>query len=168
MQEGLFAKALGVSEPWFVSGLEFDEKERRLTIRLDFRRGARFGHERAEGVHPVHDTQIKRYRHLNFFQHECLLEARVPRVRLPDDRVALVKPPWAGRLSGFTLLFEALILAMCREMPFAAVSRLTGASWHCVRAICARYVALGWTRTTSPGCATLPSTRPPAPRATST
>ena len=26
-----------------------------------------------EGVHPVHDTQPKRLRHLNFFQHECYL-----------------------------------------------------------------------------------------------
>ena len=142
MQEELFARALGVSEPWFVSGLDFDEAGRRLTIRLDFRRGARFAQPDDDGVHPVHDTQIKRYRHLNFFEHECLLEARVPRVRLPDDRVALVKPPWAGKLSGFTLLFEALILAMCREMPFAAVARLTGTSWHRVRAICARYVEL--------------------------
>jgi hypothetical protein len=32
----------------------------------------------------VHDTQIKGLRHLNFFQHECHLEVRVPRVRLPD------------------------------------------------------------------------------------
>ena len=140
MREGLFAKALGIAEPWFVAGLDFDEAERRLTIRLDFRRGTRFSREGHDGAHPVHDTQIKRYRHLNFFQHECLLEARVPRVRLPDDRVALVKPPWAGRLSGFTLLFEALILTLCREMPFAAAARLTGVSWHRVRAICARYV----------------------------
>lgn len=146
MQEGLFARALGVSEPWLVSGVEFDEGERRLTIRLDFRRGARFPHEGHDGVHPVHDTRIKRYRHLNFFQHECLLEARVPRVKLPDGRVALVAPPWAGKLSGFTLLFEALILALCREMTFAAVARLTGASWHQVRAICACYVELALER----------------------
>ena len=64
----------------------------------------------------------------------------MPRVRLPDERVALVSPPWAGRLSGFTLLFEALILALCREMPFAAVAGLTGASWYRVHAICQRYV----------------------------
>ena len=43
---------------------------------------------------------------------------------------------------GFTLLFEALILAMCRQMPFAAVARLVGESWHRVVAICDRYVEL--------------------------
>ena len=105
--------------------LNFDEAEWRLTTRLDFRRGARFAHPDDGGAHSVHDTQIKRYRHLNFFEHECLLEAPVPRVRLSDDRVALIRPPWAGKLSGFTLLFESLILAMCREMPFSGASTST-------------------------------------------
>ena len=146
MHADLFARALGVSQPWFVDGVDFDERERQLVVRIDFRRGSRFAHAAAGGAHPVHDTRIKRYRHLNFFQHECLLEVRVPRVRLDDGRVALVKPPWAGRLSGFTLLFEALVLAMCREMPFAAVARLTGTSWHRVRAICKRYVELALDR----------------------
>ena len=49
----------------------------------------------------------------------------------------------AGRLAGFTLLFEALIMSMCREMIFAAVFRLVGLSWHQVTAICKRYDELG-------------------------
>ena len=51
-------------------------------------------------------------------------------------------PPWAGKLSGFTLLFEALVLMLCQQMPFAAVARITGESWHRVHAICTRYVDL--------------------------
>ena len=54
---------------------------------------------------------------------ECFLEVRTPRLTLPDGRVVLIERSWAGKLSGFTLLFEALILAMCRQMPFAAVAR---------------------------------------------
>src|SRR5690606_11589824 len=50
--------------------------------------------------------------------------------------------PWAGKLSGFTLLFEALVLSLCREMPFAAVARLVGESWHRVARIAERYVEL--------------------------
>ncbi|SEI26987.1 Helix-turn-helix domain of transposase family ISL3 [Paraburkholderia hospita] len=55
---------------------------------------------------------------------ECYLEVRVPRVRLPDGSVRLVEPDWVGKLDGFTLLFEALVLALCREMTFAAVARV--------------------------------------------
>lgn len=140
--EQLFEQALGVGSPWYVRETEFDAGARSLTIRVDFRAGSRFSHPEAGGEHPVHDTQTKRYRHLNFFQHECFLEVRVPRVKLPDGSVRLIEPPWAGKLSGFTLLFEALVLSLCREMPFAAVARLVGESWHRVAAIAERYVEL--------------------------
>jgi transposase len=61
-------------------------------------------------------------------------------VKLPDGRVVLVQPDWVGKLAGFTLLFEALILAMAQHATFAAVAELTGLSWHRVHAICSRYV----------------------------
>jgi transposase len=90
----------------------------------------------------VHDTVTKTYRHLNFFQHECVLEVCTPRVKLPDGSVHLVKPPFAGKLSGFTLLFEALVLMLAPQMPIAAVARTAGISEHRAWAICRRYVAL--------------------------
>jgi transposase len=142
MTNQLFEAALGIKAPWFVQSVNFDEARRQLTIGVDFVAGSRFAHADAPGEHPVHDTQIKRLRHLNFFQHECYLEVRVPRVRLPDGKVRQVEPEWVGRLDGFTLLFEALVLAMCQQMPFAAVARLVGLSWHRVHAICSRYVEL--------------------------
>ena len=140
--EQLFEAALGVSSPWYVVETRFDTAVRMLTILVDFHSGSRFSHPDAVGEHPVHDTQTKRYRHLNFFQHECYLEVRVPRVKLPDGSVRLVQPPWGGKLSGFTPLFEALVLCLCREMPLAAVARLVGESWHRVTAIAERYVEL--------------------------
>ena len=140
MTNDLFAAALGLHAPWFVQDVQFDEPKHQLTIQVDFTVGARFSVGGVAGEHPVHDTQIKRLRHLNFFQHECHLEVRTPRVRLPDGSVRLVEPGWAGRLSGFTLLFEALVLTLCREMPFATVARIVGLSWHRVHAICMHYV----------------------------
>lgn len=140
--EQLFEVALGVSSPWYVRESRFDAAARTLTVCVDFRAGSRFSHPEVAGEHPVHDTQTKRYRHLNFFQHECFLEVRVPRLKLPDGSVRLIEPPWAGKLSGFTLLFEALVLCLCREMPFAAVARLVGESWHRVARIAERYVEL--------------------------
>ena len=138
----LFEAALGIEAPWFVREVAFDAKARTLTIAVDFAPGSRFAVPGVEGAHPVHDTVAKEYRHLNFFQHECYLRVRLPRVRLPDGKVVQVEPDWAGKLSGFTLLFEALVLAFCREMPFRAVSRLTGVSVHRVMSLCERYVDL--------------------------
>ena len=142
MHDKLFAAALGIAQPWFVAGVDFDETGKVLTVAIDFAARSRFAVPGASGEHPVHDTVTKRYRHLNFFQHECVLEVRTPRVKLPDGAVRLVEPPFAGKLSGFTLLFEALVLMLCQQMPFAAAARLVGESRHRVAAICERYVNL--------------------------
>jgi transposase len=142
MHAKLFETALGITEPWRVAGVDFDAAKKVLTISVDFVAGSRFEVPGVAGAHPAHDTVAKRYRHLNFFQHECYLEVRVPRVRLPEGGIRQVEPDWAGKLAGFTLLFEALILALAREMPFAGVARIVGLSWHRVAAICKRYVDL--------------------------
>jgi len=142
MTAKLFEAALGIAEPWGVSSVEFDEKAKTLTVRIDFKPGTRFAISGHEGLHPVHDTVPKAYRHLNFFQHECILHVRTPRVKLPDGAVRLVEPAFAGRLSGFTLLFEALILMLAQQMPFAAVARIVGESAHRVTAVCECYVEL--------------------------
>ena len=145
MTAKVFEAALGIGEPWSVASVEFDEAAKVLTVLIDFKAGSRFAVSGYEGEHPVHDTVAKTYRHMNFFQHECLLQVRTPRVKLPNGSVRLVEPDFAGRLSGFTLLFEALILMLAQQMPFAAVARLVGESAHRVMAVCERYVhiALG-------------------------
>ncbi|MFP5419812.1 MAG: helix-turn-helix domain-containing protein, partial [Gammaproteobacteria bacterium] len=112
------------------------------TVLIDFKAGSRFKVSGHEGVHPVHDTVTKTYRHLNFFQHECHLQVRTPRVKLPNGSVRLVEPDFAGRLNGFTLLFEAFILMLARQMPFAAVARIVGESSHRVLAVCQKYVEM--------------------------
>jgi transposase len=142
MTQKVFEAALGIGAPWYVAGTDFDAPKRMLTIRVDFAKGSRFPVPGVAGEHAVHDTVLKRYRHLNFFQHECFLEVRVPRVKLSDGSVRQIEPPWAGKLSGFTLLFEALVLMLCQQMPFAAAARLVGATRHRVAAICERYVEM--------------------------
>ena len=78
MQNQLFEAALGIGKPWYVRGVHFDLARKVLTIGIDFVAGSRFAAPGVAGVHPVHDTQTKRLRHLNFFQHECYLEVRNP------------------------------------------------------------------------------------------
>jgi len=122
----LFTSALGISSPWCIESIDFNASDKRMDIRLSFARGSRFD---VDGVAcPVHDTIEKTWRHLNFFEHECYLKARVPRVRTPDGRTLLVMPPWAGKPGGFTLLFESLTRELCRHMPVSQAARLTGVS----------------------------------------
>ena len=125
----LFQRALGLGEPWRVVDVEFDVGGRRLDLRIDFPKGSRFCCPECgrEGL-KVHDSEEKEWRHLDFFQHEAYLTARVPRVRCPEHNVRRVKLPWARERSGFTLLFEALVMALVKEMPVAAVAELIGES----------------------------------------
>ena len=126
--ENIFEKALGVEQPWFIEQTVFETEQKRLDIWINFKRGWRFPLEEGGTDYPVHDTDEKTWRHLNFFQHECYLHVRVPRVRTDDGRTITVLPPWAGRMLGFTLLFEALLLELCRNMPVDQVARMTGVS----------------------------------------
>jgi transposase len=142
MTAKLFEAALGIAHPWFVSSVAFAEKAKTLTVLIDFKVGSHFAVSGHEGIHPVHDTVTKTYRHLNFFEHECHLQVRTPRVKLPNGSVRLVEPDFAGRLNGFTLLFEAFILMLARQMPFAGVSRIVGESPHRVLAVCQKYVEM--------------------------
>ncbi len=138
--EKIFEAALNISAPWYIAGINFEPDHKKLRIRVDFEVGTHFAVPGQSGEHPVHDTVTKTYRHLNFFQHECELDVRVPRVKCPDGSVRQVTPPWAGKLSGFTLLFEAFVLLLCREMTFSGVARVTALSVHRVMALCDRYV----------------------------
>ena len=125
----LFQRALGLQEPWQVVDVEFDAGERRLDLGIDFPKGSRFSCPECgrQGL-KVHDTEEKTWRHLDFFEHQAYLTARVPRVRCPEHGVRQVELPWARERSGFTLLFEALVMALVKEMPVAAVGELIGES----------------------------------------
>ena len=84
--------------------LIFDPARKVLIIGIDFVAGSRFAAPGVEGLHRVHDIQAKRLRHPNFFQHQCYLEVKTPRIKLPDGWVVQIEPDWFGKLSGFTLL----------------------------------------------------------------
>ena len=120
-QNQLFTLALGLSSPWKIVSVEFDPLKKRLDLLIDFAPGSKFrlgGDSKDQAEYPAYDTEWKEWRHLDFFQHECYLKARTPRITLPDGSIKTVTPPWAGRERGFTLLFEALLLQLLKCMPF--------------------------------------------------
>lgn len=132
MDEGLdvnamFGAALGLANPWQVVSVVFGREVGRLDVGLGFRRGAQFACPEpgcAETACSVHDTIEKTWRHLDFFEHRAYLSARVPRVRCREHGVRLVSVPWARPGSGFTLLFEVVMVTYAKQMPIAALARM--------------------------------------------
>ena len=124
----LFQQALGLEPPWQVERSEFNFAKRRLDIFIDFPKGATFTCPACgEKGLTAYDTQLKTWRHLNFFQHEAYLTARVPRVHCEKcGATRLVEVPWARKGSGFTLLFEAMIMMLAKAMPVRSIAEMVG------------------------------------------
>jgi len=125
-ETNIFGAALAIQTPWYVKDVQFDVDAKRLDIYIDFKRGSTFPSTKSEnsGQYKVKDTLDKTWRHLNFFEHECYLHCRTPRIDLGGNKTELISPPWAGINSGFTLLFEALVLELCAHMPVHSVCQI--------------------------------------------
>ena len=121
----LFGLALGLGAPWAVTEVRFDVRTHRLDLTVDFTEGSRFpcpvcGHAACL----VYDIRIRTWRHLNFFQYQTYLTARVPRVQCLSCGVHRVPVRWAREGTGFTTLFETLLLDLARR---PGPSSVTGA-----------------------------------------
>lgn len=125
IQSQLFETALGIEEPIFISKIEFIKSAGELHIHIDFKRGSKFfcpvcGKTECS----VHDTTDKIWRHLDFFQYKCYIHFRNPKISCDNCGVHLFVPFWARPQSGFTVLFEAFILTLAREMPISQIAEL--------------------------------------------
>lgn len=142
----LFELALNIQSPWYIKDIQFSAENKRLDIHVDFRKGAIFHYESTDenikGDFKVYDTVDKQWRHLNFFEHECYLHARVPRLDITDTIKRQMNPPWSGLGNGFTLLFEALILQLASHMPVHTVGRIVNESDYKIWSMIERYVNL--------------------------
>src|SRR5574337_1047334 len=98
--ETLFTQALGLTTPWRVVNVDFRQSEGVIVFQID-NTAQRLTCPACGAIdQPVHDRLSRSWRHLNFFQYQAVLQARVPRV-------------------GCTV---------CEKMPVLAVARLLGVS----------------------------------------
>lgn len=133
---------LGISKPWYIKKIELlgEDPQRELHIYIDHEKLTRFHH--GDRDYAVYDHQPRVWHHLRFFQYECFLHARVPRVKLDDGKVKLIEVPWSQSGSSFTLLFEYDILSLIREgMSVRGVSRRLCIGDRRISRILARHVS---------------------------
>src|SRR5664280_2955353 len=110
----LFKMALGLEDPWKVTRTDFNPEGGRLDLYLDIppRCGVSRAQSMAAGRRRVRCTTPRTSSGAisTFFQHEAYMHARLPRVRCDEHGVHQVNVSWARPGSGFTLLFEALLI----------------------------------------------------------
>ena len=142
-----YALLLGLDDFWRVDSVDLQLEDRRVEIRLSHVGSGVVCPECGGACGLADHAEERRWRHLDTMQFTADLIARLPRCRCPDHGVKTIVPPWAGKHSSFTLLFEAFaveVLQACRTVKAAAA--LLGLSWDAVQTIMDRAVARGLQR----------------------
>ena len=123
--ETLFTHALGLVPPWVVQDVKLDTEAQKIDFEITCK-DADLTCPACGATHQrVHDRLARSWRHLDFFQYEAWLHCRVPRVACSAcKKTTQVPVPWARPGSGFTAMFEALALTLCRELPVRQVAQL--------------------------------------------
>lgn len=104
--ENMIAGSLNLTEPWYVSGCEADNKTMTMHIHVSVRDGAmipcprcggetsRYGYENNERI----------WQHGNvFFIYPCIVHCRRPRVACPHCGVQQAEAPFARKRSPFPI-----------------------------------------------------------------
>ena len=123
--ESLFTSALGLVPPWAVDKVDLDTARRRIDFEVRCSPKTLACPHCGAADQRIHDRLRRSWRHLDFFQFEAWLHADVPRVACTGcGKTTQAGVPWAREGSGFTALFEALALALCRELPVRQAAAL--------------------------------------------
>lgn len=113
-----FEQILNINEPWKIEKIE--QEKNIVHIYINFKKGAKF--EYKGKLYGAHDTVQRTWKHLNLFQYETYLHARVPKIKT-EDGTKTIEVPWARINMGFTLLFEALVIELYQHMTPAEMSK---------------------------------------------
>ena len=126
--EKTFSRLLELGEEWRMVGVHFEEAQRMFLLKVEETSGLWPAESlRSGGPVSCYDhVEPMRWRHLNVFNCECVIECRLPRGERADGTVYRVTPPWEGKNKHFTKEFEAFALALMREMPVNRAGEILG------------------------------------------
>lgn len=125
----LYGKILGVETPWRVNSVVTDMKKLEVRIHVEYDRAIPIRCPVCNEPSPVHDRNLRRWRHLDTCQMRTIIECEVPRTRCTAHGVKQQSVSWAEKNSHFTALFEALAITWLKETNIKATSKQLRISW---------------------------------------
>ena len=119
----LYQHILGIQVPWAVTAVELSMAAGKVMVHVEHDAGVQLTCPHCDIACPGYDHRSRTWRHLDTCQLKTLIVAKVPRVTCPIHGVVTVPVPWAETRSGFTALYEALVLDWLKEATIQAVAR---------------------------------------------
>jgi transposase len=141
----LLEHVLALPEPWVIVGAELDKARMKVEVRV-VHEGSRAPCPECSADSPRHDSQERKWRHLDLCDHQTWIVCEVPRVKCQEHGVRKMNVPWADGWSRFTARFECVIIDWLLEASMSAVARNFGLSWDQVYGIQQRAVVRGLAR----------------------
>lgn len=142
----LYKQILGIQSPWKVVAVDLSVDAGEVTVHVGQETGTKQRCPHCDSPCSGYDKRLRRWRHLDTCQFKTVLVAEVPRVHCPEHGVVTVVVPWAESGSGFTALYEALVIDWLKEASIQAVSRQLSISWNAIDGIMRRAVTRGMRR----------------------
>jgi transposase len=124
----LYEQILGLPPPWSVQAVTLKQAEGVIEIEVVCTETLWGCPQCGQRMHR-HDTERRRWRHLDSCQFQTFVTAEVPRVKCPEHGSQTVRVPWAEPRSRFTALFERFAIDLLRECSTAAACVQLRISW---------------------------------------
>ena len=140
-----YAQLLQLGEGWAVQCVELDWAARSVVIRIGWDVHLDGHCSQCGEKAPFHDVQPERdWRHLDTMQFATVLRGDPPRCRCPQCGVRTMRLDWAAPHGRFTLLFEALAVAVLQHAgSIKAACRMLRIGWESAHRLMERAVERG-------------------------
>lgn len=141
-----YAQILGLKAPWQVAAVSVDAAAGEVTVKVEAAAGTVWACPTCGKPTPGYDRRTRRWGHLDTCRFKTILEADVPRLQCSEHGVLTIDVPWAEPGSGFTSLFEALVIDWLKEASIKAVATQLRLSLGAIDGVMTRAVKRGLAR----------------------
>jgi len=142
----LYQQILGIESPWRVVDVELTAGTEEIRVYIQRTKGVELCCPQCGKSCTGYDVRQREWRHLDTCQFKTILVADVPRAQCSEHGVHQIPVSWAEPGSGFTALFERLVIDWLKEANIKAVATRMGLGWSAVDGIMQRAVKRGLSR----------------------